>query len=375
MNDALYHPLGELPRFTFDWQTAGATTALSTDLIEREQVALNLKAYFDEIFEKLPTNTRQAYTSDLTAYFTFCARQTPALDPLTPDFAEQEANLKAYMRFQMTTSRKRAVIIRHFTSISKLLRIAKIRDPLKGSEHVRDFIKVTLNSTDDFGQLLKPAVQSQAKALDRALLAHINATFDPITLKDYRDLALVNFLAHTLLRGSELEQIQVENLNRLKETVFVAKTKTDPTGEGCYRFVSPQTFDHIDTWLRVAQFHNGPLFRRVSPRFEKIADYAIGYKGVYDIIGQILIRCGIDPTGFSPHSTRVGAVVDMRRAGMTDSEIMQSGGWKSVVFHRYTAQTEVEFSGAAKLDKLLVNEANQLLKKFDAVGAGQSPGG
>lgn len=347
---------------------------VSADVATHEEIKFNVQRYFDQIFQQLPKNTRIAYTSDLSLYFQFCQQQQPPLNPLSADFTEQENNLLAYIEFQMTTPRKRAVILRHFTSISKLLRIAKIRNPLKDSEHVRDYIRLTLNRKNAENQLIKPAVQSQAKALDRQILNHINQTFEPQCIKDKRDLALVNFMAHTLLRASEIAQIQVKDLNKINHTVFVASTKTDQSGQGCYRFVSPYTIKLIDEWLSDAGIVEGAIFAKVDPCYGNAQQGAIGYNAIYKIIKNVLERCGIESKGFTAHSMRVGAVVEMRRAGMTDSEIMQSGGWRSLVFHRYTQQTEVEFSGAARLERQLnaqqdtretVKSAKQLLRKID----------
>lgn len=335
----------------------------STNDVEQSSIAL--QRYFSQIFAKLPINTRLAYTSDLKCYFQFCLSHSPVLDPLVADFNQQESNLMAYMDFQMRSERKRSVIIRHFTSISKLLRVAKLRNPLKESEHLRDYIRLTLNKRDELNQLIKPAVQSQAKALDRALLNHINNTFETHCIKDLRDLALINFMAHTLLRGSEIAQIQVRDLKPKKQCVFVASTKTDQTGAGTYRFVSPQTFELIDQWLVNAKLSDGSVFRRVDPCYGNAQQKPIGYNSVYKIIKDVLQRCGIEPKGYTAHSLRVGAAVEMRRAGMTDSEIMQSGGWKSAVFHRYTQQTEVEFSGAARLERELTKSAKGILKQYD----------
>jgi integrase len=327
---------------------------------ERVCIQNRVKAYFDEIFHLLPINTRKAYTSDLTLYFAFCQGQSPLFDPLTPDFEQQKHQIKGYMRHQMSTNRKRAVITRHFSSISKLLRIAEIRNPLMASENVRDFISKSLNQRDTLGALIKPAKQDQALALDDELLNHINQHFGSESLQDKRDLALLNFCFNTLLRGSEIAQIQVVDLDRRHEQVFVRATKTDQSGAGCYRHVSRETHAYIDSWLNEAGIIDGPVFRGLSPRGAKVQFKGIGYQSVYKIYKAVLERCDIDPTGYTAHSCRVGGVVTMRRAGCSDSEIKQSGGWQSDTYHRYTAQTEVQYSGAARLSsqRRLANENN-----------------
>lgn len=317
---------------------------------EQAVIQKNLREYFADIFAKLPRNTRKAYTSDLTQYFTFCQQQSPVYDPLTPDFEQQKDQLKRYVEHLFASTKKRAVITRHLSSISSLLGIAEIKNPLKVSGLMTGFIKVTLGQSDDRGNLIKPAKQKQALALDGDLLARVNIVFEVKTLQDKRDIALLNFCSNTLLRGSEIAQIEVADLQPAMEQCFVKRTKTDKTGQGTYRHVSRETYALIDDWLTAAGISEGPVFRRLSNRGGKVQANGISYKTVNRIYKAVLNRCDvIDAADYTAHSCRVGGAVDMRRAGLTDSDIMDSGGWQSLVFYRYTAQTELRHSGAAKL--------------------------
>ncbi len=317
---------------------------------ERAAIQKNLREYFAEIFAKLPHNTRKAYTSDLTQYFAFCQHQSPVYDPLTPDFEQQKDQLKRYVEHLVASPKKRAVITRHLASISSLLGIAEIKNPLKVSGLMTGFIKVTLGQSDEQGHLIKPAKQTQALALDGDLLARVNRDFTVNTLQDKRDIAVLNFCSNTLLRGSEIGQIEVADLQRAMEQCYVKRTKTDKTGQGTYRHVSRETYALIDDWLTAAGISEGPVFRALSNRGGKVQAKGISYKTVNRLYKAVLDRCGVDNArAFTAHSCRVGGAVDMRRAGLTDSDIMDSGGWQSLVFYRYTAQTELRHSGAAKL--------------------------
>ena len=48
---------------------------------------------------------------------------------------------------------------------------------------------------------------------------------------------------------------------------------------------------------------------------------------------------GLDPHRISSHSLRIGGATAMAAAGMSEYEIKQMGGWKSVLFLVYARNT------------------------------------
>jgi integrase len=327
---------------------------------ERAAIDARVRRYFDKHFVKLNPNTRKAYTSDLSQYLLFCQTQVPVLDPLTPNDDIQITLVEHYIDYLVASTKKRATIDRHLVSVGKLLRIAGIRNPLREVEATRDYLKLALNQLDAHGELVKPAVQRQALPIDERLLDHINETFVITTLQHKRDIALLNFCFNTLLRGSEIGQIRVADLDPKNQQVFVRKTKTDKSGKGSYRHVSSQTFALIDVWLGAGNITEGPVFRALSPKGKAVKPVTAGepvkgisYRSVYRIYQHVLSCCDVDPSGYSAHSCRVGAVVSMRRVQVDMAGIMQAGGWQSTAMvMRYGAETEAQHSGAAKLSAL-----------------------
>jgi integrase len=319
---------------------------------ETEQVSSKLNEYFSKLFTKLPKETQRAYKSDLKAYFEYCAEHQSELEPLSPEFDIQKKLLLSYIDYLVISPKKNNVIKRHLASISKLLRIAEIRNPLKESEFVRDYLKAKLRATDDTGRLLKPANQKQARPIDDVLLMDINKRLPKDSLRNIRNLALINFCFDTLLRRSEISQIQVQDLDKSNECCFILKSKTDQAGSGSYRYVSEDTFSYIDNWLFEAKISHGPIFRRLAPNGSSVQDEPISGQMIYYIYKSILKDCGYDSSGFSAHSTRVGAAVTMARVGVSERAIKQAGGWKSDTYLRYTAQTEIQHSGSAIVAKL-----------------------
>ena len=70
------------------------------------------------------------------------------------------------------------------------------------------------------------------------------------------------------------------------------------------------------------------------------------YRTFYDAFKQVLLRCGMDPQGYSTHSGRVGAVSSMAEAGMDNFEIQLSGGWKDPKMPaKYAKQAQMKNAG------------------------------
>ncbi len=62
---------------------------------------------------------------------------------------------------------------------------------------------------------------------------------------------------------------------------------------------------------------------------------------------------GLDPSGLSGHSTRIGAAQDMVGGGLDIAEIMQAGGWRTpVMVARYSERLTASRGAAAKLARL-----------------------
>ena len=56
---------------------------------------------------------------------------------------------------------------------------------------------------------------------------------------------------------------------------------------------------------------------------------------LYSIISQCLLKSGLDPKVYKPHSFRIGATTEASVQGFSDSQIAAMGRWQSSAFRRY----------------------------------------
>lgn len=146
-------------------------------------------------------------------------------------------------------------------------------------------------------------VETEAEAQSRALL----------------DVALIGLMRDALLRRAEAAALTWADFtleNDASGTVRIRRSKTDQTGKGYTRYVSPEVCEVLDVLRTVRQAGPHDPIIGLSPS---------------QICRRIQAACeaaGLG-SGFSGHSPRVGMAVDIARAGMSMPMIMVAGGWTS----------------------------------------------
>lgn len=169
-----------------------------------------------------------------------------------------------------------------------------------------------------------------------------------------RDQAIVALAYDSLARCSEIRNISVSDVLTSADnsgTVLIRRSKTDQTGVGSWRYLAVETMVLLSHWMRQAMVADGPLFRPLY-QGEKAGKEAMSGMAVWRVYQRMGKRVP-GAASFSPHSTRVGAAVDMVVAGLAMPEIMQAGGWQSPeMVARYTAKTATGKGAAAKLAKM-----------------------
>jgi integrase len=185
--------------------------------------------------------------------------------------------------------------------------------------------------------------QKQAAPMRRS---HIDAALARMgsRLIDLRDAALVSLAYDTLCRASELVALNVGDVREHGHdaVAYVARSKTDQEGDGDFRLVARDTYARVRAWVETAGLKaDEPLFMPMSrnDRGERLTRR--------DVARIYQRRVG---EAFSAHSTRVGAAIEQREAGVPTGLIAQTGGWKGDAMPaRYTRHIAAQESGAAIL--------------------------
>ena len=161
---------------------------------------------------------------------------------------------------------------------------------------------------------------------------------------DLRDAALLSLAYDGMFRASELVALNVRDVQPQGQdaTARLGRSKTDQEGKGSIRFVARDTYARVRAWVEAEGLEDA------APLFYPLSNVAKGERLTPRDVGRIFKRrVGED---FSAHSTRVGAAVEQREAGITTGQIAQAGGWKSDAMPaRYTRRVDAMSSGAAIL--------------------------
>lgn len=161
---------------------------------------------------------------------------------------------------------------------------------------------------------------------------------------DLRDAALLSLAYDGMFRASELVALNVRDVKPQGQdgTARVGRSKTDQEGRGSVRFVARDTYARVRAWVEAAGLEpHDPLFVPLGPAAKD------GRLTPRDVARIFKRRVG---QPFSAHSTRVGAAIEQREAGVETGLIAQAGGWKGDAMPaRYTRNVDALRSGAAIL--------------------------
>lgn len=291
------------------------------------------------LLDKYPENTRRAYISDMNDYEQFCFRF--GYPTVSPDYEMTKKTMLHYIEDLAQSELKRATIDRRISTLSTVYRIMEMPNPLTVSELFSKEVSLTLKD--------KYKAQQQARPLRIEELEHINNTFKLNTVKDVRDLMVLNFLFSGLLRGAELARVCHRDISVRDNTLFIPVRKNDQEGKGGYCYLSDKCIELYERWKLESGSRSGFVFRVVK-RGGSVQENNIQYRSVYNIVRDVITRCGMDADGYSTHSGRVGSVVSMAEAGISNIDIQLSGGWSDPKMPaRYAEQVNTKRTGIAKL--------------------------
>ena len=146
---------------------------------------------------------------------------------------------------------------------------------------------------------------------------------------------IVAVASDTLLRVSEIEALDVGDVNLVEQTVLIRRSKTDQEGAGVVQFLGEPTVDRVRAWMEIAVLTEGALFR--------------AGRLTAGSIRRIIIRRARDAGAqgrISGHSLRVGGAQSLTTAGASLVEMQVAGRWQSPVMPGRYAQGQLAQQGA-----------------------------
>lgn len=336
--------------------TASELTSVNASLLPEVILARTLaadapRALFDltlglRSVQALASNTRRAYAADWDAFVICCRRYGFHPAPASPSAVEafiewrspepaahvpdaERVKFHKYVQPGGVREPLRAYSLRRaLAAIGAVHRWLKYPDPTRDQD-VKDTFKINVTGR---------RAQRQKDPLTWALIERASLAMGE-DLWALRDKALVAVAHSTMFRRAELVALTVEDYRRASCQDFgrmrVRKTKDcDPKDEK-FRHVAPEAVERLEAWLRAAEITEGPLFRGIMPDC-KIKQVALGAGEVARAFKLVARRGGVqDVSRIAGHSTRIGAVHDLKRSGADVLDIMQEGGWRSLMPQRY----------------------------------------
>lgn len=303
-------------------------------LDELDQTRENVREYIDRVLPTENSNTLRAKRADYNHYKSFCDNNDHV--QFSQDFAEAKDVIFNYITYMITSELSKSTIRRRLSTISGMFAMLELKNPLKDSKNVIDFIR---NSLRD---LPAPKQMAPVRHSNIKQLAPISADSSIIEIRD----AMLMYLGiYTLCRASELLALKVEDIDFEVGTAFIARAKNDQEGKGRYANLSPKTLDLIHLYLDKTGIKEGLFIRRIF-KSGKVGE-PLKYIGYTKIIKKVANKMGI-AVKVNTHSLRIGSAVSMAEKGVSLTEITLAGGWKnSTMPVHYTRQANAKLTGTA----------------------------
>lgn len=281
----------------------------------------------------MSTETVRAWAKAWGAFSGWVAGQALAVLPATA------GTVAAYVDSLTESGRAPASIRQAVWAIGKMHRAAGLDDPSK-AEVVRLALKRMVRAAG--------ARQRQAAPLvDDDVRLAIRAAGPSPSLSVRRDLAMLMVMRDLLARRSEAVALDVSHLAFAADgsaTVLIARSKTDQEGQGEVRWLSPRTVTHLRRWLDGAGIKAGAVFRSVN-KGGGVGD-RLTTRDVSRILKRVAELAGLEASGISGHSCRVGMAQDLAAEGAELPAIMQAGWWKSPAMPARYAERMIAGRGA-----------------------------
>ncbi len=161
-------------------------------------------------------------------------------------------------------------------------------------------------------------------------------------LAGLRDAAIVAVASDALLRVSELEALDVGDVDLVEQTVLIRDSGVDK--EGALQYLGEPTVHRVRAWLGAAALTDGALFRPLY-KSGRLREGRLTQRSIRRIIIRRARDAGV-PGRISGNSLRVGGVQSLAAAGASLVEMQLAGRWRSPVMPVRYAQEKPAGRGA-----------------------------
>jgi len=171
-----------------------------------------------------------------------------------------------------------------------------------------------------------------------ALLDHIaSPSFSSVS--GFRDAALVSVGLRLMLRPGELIKLRLEDVKLEQDgaKIRLGRTKADQKAERRPLLVEPSESPACPVKLltSLVQKRKAQGAAAADPLFVGAAGKRLTSSAVTSIVRRMAEAHGLDPGSVSGHSLRIGGASAAADGGLSMTQIMAAGGWKSGAVQRY----------------------------------------
>jgi len=269
----------------------------------------------DYIKAATSNNTRRSYRCDLQ-HFKYCGGLLPA----SPE------SIIAYLQRNAATLNSRT-LSRRLTALKQWHVYQGFPDPTN-YPMVRKTMAGIMNVHGKPKHKALALTTEQLKKIIEILRASNS-------LIDARDSALLQVGFFGAFRRSELVNIKVEHINKVREgiEILIPRSKTDQTGKGkvCAipygkEKICPVTA--IVHWLNLANIKDGAVFRKIT-KHGTLGHTALVEESITFIVRRAVAKLdNLKMQDFSSHSLRRGFATSASKNGASLPAIMRQGRWQ-----------------------------------------------
>ena len=193
----------------------------------------------------------------------------------------------------------------------------------------------------------KPWPKERAPFPVAALLSHI-ASPSFSSSAGFRDAALVSVGLRLMLRPGELIKLRLEDVKLEEDGVKVrlGRTKADQKAERKPLLVEPSKSPAcpVKLLLSLIQKRKAQGAAAADPLFVGPTGKRLTSSAVTSIVRRMAEAHGLDPKTVAGHSLRIGGASAAVEGGLSMTQVMAAGGWKSGAVKQYLSPMKKKYS-------------------------------